>query len=288
LARRSTRKLVFFTDLDGTLLDHRTYAWTAARQALRALAGRQLPLVIVTSKTCAEVVPLLQELDRREPFVVENGGAICVPAGYFAFRIEGAEQAGRGWQRVTLGTPYPRLVAALATAAQRARVQVRGFNQMSVREVAERTGLKWVAVRRARRREFDEAFVILDGGGGAWPRLRPEIRRLGLRATRGSRFFHIMGANDKGMAVRRLAAWFRRAEGGRVRTVSLGDSPNDIPMLRAVDFPVLVARPGGRYDPETSAAVPTARRAGGIGPEGWNRAVLRLLLPCSVDVAARD
>ena len=288
MARRSTRKLIFFTDLDGTLLDHRTYAWTAARPALRALARRQRPLVIVTSKTRAEVAPLLREIDRREPFVVENGGAIYVPVGYFPFRIASAEQAGRGWQRVALGTPYQRLVAALAIAAQRARVEVRGFNRMSARELAERTGLKLVAARRARRREFDEAFVILDGDARAWPRLRAEIRRRGLRSTRGSRFLHIMGANDKGAAVRRLAAWFRRAEGGRVRTVGLGDSPNDIPMLRAVDVPVLVARPGGRYDPETSAAVPTARRAGGIGPEGWNRAVLRLLLPRSVEVPARD
>ena len=288
MARRSTRKLVFLTDLDGTLLDHRTYAWTAARQALRALARRQLPLVIVTSKTRAEVVPLLSELDRREPFVVENGGAIYVPAGYFPFRIQRAEPAGRGWQRVVLGTPYRRLVATLATAAQRARVEFRGFNQMSVREVAERAGLKPVAARRARRREFDEAFVILDGGERAWPRLRAEIQRLGLRSTRGSRFFHIMGANDKGIAVQRLVAWFRRAEGGTVRTVGLGDSPNDIPMLRAVNLPVLVARPGGRYDPETSAAIPKGRHAGAIGPQGWNRAVLRLLSPRRVEVPARD
>ena len=288
MARRSMQKLVFFTDLDGTLLDHRTYAWTAARQALRVVARRQRPLVIVTSKTRAEVLPLLGELHRREPFVVENGGAIYLPVGYFPFRIAGAEQAGRGWHRVALGIAYERLVAALAAAARRARVEVRGFSQMRAREVADHARFELTSARRARRREFDEAFVILNGDARGWPRLRAEIRRLGLRSTRGSRFFHIMGANDKGMAVRRLAAWFRRAEGGSLRTVGLGDSPNDIPMLRAVDVPVLVARPGGRYDPETSAAVPTARRADGIGPEGWNRTVLRLLLPRSVEVPARD
>jgi mannosyl-3-phosphoglycerate phosphatase len=91
-----------------------------------------------------------------------------------------------------------------------------------------------------------------------------------------------MGANDKGVAVRRLTEWFERLGGSPVRAVGLGDSPNDIPMLRAVSVPVLVARPGGRYDAETSAAVPRARRAGGIGPHGWNRAVLCLLLRRSV------
>jgi mannosyl-3-phosphoglycerate phosphatase len=276
LAPAAASKLVFFTDLDGTLLDHANYAWRAARTALAALARKRLPLVIVTSKTRAEVMPLLRELRRREPFVVENGGAIYLPLRYFPFSIDGAEPAGRGWQRVALGTPYPRLVAALATAARRTRLPVRGFSPMSAREVAERAGLAPLAARRAHQREFDEPFVILQGGAQAWPRLRAEIRRLGFRATRGSRFFHIMGANDKGVAVRRLAAWFRRTGGG-VRTVGLGDSPNDIPLLRAVNLPILVARPGGHYDPETLLALRNARRAGGIGPEGWNRAVLRVL-----------
>jgi mannosyl-3-phosphoglycerate phosphatase len=59
--------------------------------------------------------------------------------------------------------------------------------------------------------------------------------------------------------------------------VGLGDSPNDIALLRGVDVPILVARPGGRYDLETRAAVTRARRAGGVGSVGWNRAVLKLL-----------
>ena len=47
---------VFFTDLDGTLLDHATYKWTRARRALTTLRRRGIPLVIVTSKTRAEVL----------------------------------------------------------------------------------------------------------------------------------------------------------------------------------------------------------------------------------------
>jgi mannosyl-3-phosphoglycerate phosphatase len=269
---------VFFTDLDGTLLDHRTNDWVAARPALRALARRQLPLVIVTSKTRAEVLSVLRELNRTEPFVVENGGAIYIPVSYFSFQTAEAKPASRGWERVASGAPYSRLVDALSTAARRARVLVRGFSQMSAREVAERGGLVLVAARRARQREFDEPFVILEGDAGRWPRLRREIQKLGLHATRGSRFFHILGKNDKGAAVQRLAAWFRRAAPGEILvTVGLGDSPNDIPLLRAVDSPIVVARPDGHYDRETLIAVPRAKRAAGIGPNGWNHAILQLL-----------
>ena len=268
---------VIFTDLDGTLLDHTTYRWTAARAALTALRLPAVPLVIVTSKTCAEVLPTLRSLRCREPFVAENGGAIYFPEGYFPFRVPGAARALRGWLRVRLGTPRPRLFAALDHAAQQAGVRVRSFSAMSTCEVAERTGMAMREARRARQREFDEPFVLVDGADRAWNRLRAEIRRQGFHETRGSRFFHILGNNDKGAAVRKLLSWYRRARGASVRAVGLGDSPNDVPMLRAVEVAILVARPGGRYDRETIAAVPRARRAGGVGPEGWNRAVLRLL-----------
>ncbi len=268
---------VFFTDLDGTLLDHATYRWTAARGALAAIRRRGSPLVVVTSKSRAEVLPLLRDLGRCDPFVVENGGAIYLPTGYFPFSVKGTRRAGRNWMRFSLGTPRRKLVAALKKAARRAGVRVRGFAQMTGAQVAAATGLGPAEARRALRREYDEPFLILDDGVRAWPRLREEIRRQGLHATSGSRFFHILGRNDKGVAVRHLIRWFRRGRRAPLRTVGLGDSPNDINLLRAVEVPILVARPGGRYDPETRLAVPGVRRAGGVGPEGWDRAVKSLL-----------
>ena len=274
--RRSKTVDLVFTDLDGTLLDQQTYQWTVAKPALRALERRGIPLIIVTSKTSAEVWPLLSPLGRREPFVVENGGAIFFPARYFPFPIENATRARRGWRKVVLGTPRKRLLAALGRAAQRTRVRVRGFSQMSAREVSRLTGLRPTQARHALRREYDEPFLVLDQDADAWSRLRAEIRRMGFQGTRGSRLFHILGSSDKGAAVRRLLGWFRRMQGGDVTSAGLGDSSNDIPLLRAVDFPILVAQRGGRYDPETLAAVPRAERAGGVGPVGWNRAVLGL------------
>ncbi len=274
--RRNKTVDLVFTDLDGTLLDQQTYRWTVARPALRALDRRRIPLVIVTSKTGAEVWPLLGALGRCEPFIVENGGAIFFPARYFPFPIESATRARRGWRKVALGTPRKRLLAALGRAAQRARVRVREFSQMSAREVSRLTSLGPTQARLALRRQYDEPFLILDQDADAWPRLRAEMRRLGVQGTRGSRLFHILGPSDKGAAVRRVLGWFRRMRGGDVTSAGLGDSSNDIPLLRAVDFPILVAQPGGRYDPETLTAVPRAERAGGVGPVGWNRAVLGL------------
>jgi mannosyl-3-phosphoglycerate phosphatase len=222
-------------------------------------------------------MPILQSLRRREPFVVENGGAICIPRGYFPFQVSGATPAARGWLRITLGMPRQKLVRALARAAKHADVSIRSFSEMSAGEIAERTGFSITETRRARQREFDEPFVVLSGDSKAASRLEREITRAGYQMTRGSRFFHIMGKNDKGTAVRMLLACYRRDLQTRIQSVGLGDSPNDIPLLRAVDVPLLVARPGGRYDREVLLAVPRVTRAGGVGPVGWNRALLRLL-----------
>ena len=231
--------------------------------------------------------PLLRTLGRREPWVAENGGAIFFPARYFPFRIEGSTPAGPGWRKLVLGTPRRDLVRALALAARRARVRVRGFSRMTAREVSKLTGLEPVQARRALRREYDEPFLIMDSDSAitdqdsaAWPRLRAEIRRLGLEGTRGGRLFHILGpGGNKGDAARRVLGWFRRLRGEDVTSAGLGDSSNDIALLRVVDCPILVARPGGRYDPRVLAAVPRVERAGGVGPVGWSRAVLRLCVP---------
>src|SRR3989339_344329 len=72
-------ELIVFTDLDGTLLDHDTYAYDEARPGLDRLAAEGVPLVLVSSKTRPEIEELRARLGNRHPFVPENGGAIFIP-----------------------------------------------------------------------------------------------------------------------------------------------------------------------------------------------------------------
>ena len=80
--------LIVFTDLDGSLLDGTTYSYEAATPALTALREQGIPLVLVSSKTRAEMEPLRQRLGHRDPFIVENGGAVFIPHGLFDFPLE--------------------------------------------------------------------------------------------------------------------------------------------------------------------------------------------------------
>lgn len=102
-------------------------------------------------------------------------------------------------------------------------------------------------------------------------RLRQEVNRYGLRITEGGRFYHLTGHNDKGRAVRLLWKLYR-LKFGRIITIGLGDSANDWPMLEAVDYPVLVARPDGLHS-KLPPGLKNVYRTRKPGPQGWAEAL---------------
>jgi mannosyl-3-phosphoglycerate phosphatase len=266
----SRAPIVVVTDLDGTLLDHETYSFDAARPALTRLRDERIPLILCTSKTRAEVEPLHAALALRHPFVVENGGGIYIPDGYFPFPIADATRRESAWL-LSFGDSYADLVAALARASRVSGVAVRGFSSMTDADVAATTGLALPGARRACLREFDEPFEVLDPGRER--DLVAAIEREGKQVTKGGRFHHIVGRNDKAVAVRRLVELFER-DRGAVRTVGLGDAVNDAGFLSVVDVPIVVASP--RVE-QLRVLLPHARVTDRPGPAGWNDAVLAVL-----------
>ena len=106
-------KTIIFTDLDGTLLDYSTYSFEAAMPALKRLQECGIPLVIVSSKTRAEIEPLLAELPPLSKlFITENGSAVYldrqspVPPGIQA-------ELRAGYRAIILGCRYDEVLSAL-------------------------------------------------------------------------------------------------------------------------------------------------------------------------------
>lgn len=268
--------IVVLTDLDGTLLDPSTYTFEAATEALKALREREIPLVLVSSKTRAEIEPIRFSLDNHHPFIVENGGGLHIPKGLFDFPVEGSQLRGP-YQVIEGGTSYVILRTALKEIEQSVGHILRGFGDMSAEEVAERTGLNRQEALLAKQREHDEPFVI-EGDEAVVETVKREVEARGLRFVQGGRFFHLTGDIDKGRATGQLLECYRRqAEktGHRLITVAAGDSPNDLAMLTLVDRPIVVQKPDSSYDP--SLLLPHVIKASGVGPAGWNQAILNLL-----------
>ena len=67
-------RMIIFTDLDATLIDHDTYEFEEARETLDVLRRRSIPVILCSSKTRAEIEVYRERMNLEAPFVVENGG----------------------------------------------------------------------------------------------------------------------------------------------------------------------------------------------------------------------
>lgn len=150
-------QFIIFTDLDGTLLDHDTYSYRAAAEAISLVRKQRIPLVICTSKTRAEIEFYRQKLKNRHPFISENGGAIFIPKRYFNFKFKYDKTVG-DYHVIQLGTDYPTLIRALKNIQKEHPLKL--FYDMTPAELAKDTGLSLQQAKLAKQREFDEAFTI--------------------------------------------------------------------------------------------------------------------------------
>lgn len=263
------RRLVVFTDLDGTLLDHDSYDFSPARPALDALKQRDIPLVLASSKTRAEMEPLQRELGITHPAIVENGAGIFIPEGYFPDTATPGGIAG--------AVPRAMILKALEELPEEMRGCFHGFSGWSLEEIAERTGLGPRSAGRAAQRQWSEPG-LWTGDAEAMREFEAALQRHGLRLLRGGRFLQVMGRKDKAEAMQQLLARFAATWGSRPLSVALGDAPNDAAMLEAADCGFIIPNPAGaplpRLEGENAGKI---LRMAETGPAGWNRAVLGVL-----------
>jgi mannosyl-3-phosphoglycerate phosphatase family protein len=267
--------LFIVTDLDGTLLDPKTYDVGPARDVLVRVTRSGIPLVLCSSKTRAEIEALQQRLDLHHPFIAENGGAIVAPLGYFD-RIPPDAIVDGGRFVWPLGRPYQDVVRALREVATEERVPYVGFSDMTVGDVAEECGLPVLDAQLAKLREFDEPFRLLDPDPALRSRFLKALHKRGLKAVSGGRYDHVTGNADKGRAVVALRSLIPDRV-GPVVLAGLGDGFNDVSMLREVDLPVIVRSDMNGAAGRMLRKVPTAHVTDACGPAGWAEAVTSLL-----------
>jgi mannosyl-3-phosphoglycerate phosphatase len=273
----SYTKLLIFTDLDGTLLDYHTYSFDAARPALKRIEELDIPLVIVSSKTRSEIEVLIKSFPiKPRVFIVENCGALFFQRD-MALGQKFELEAGEPYFILQLGIPYKEVLEGLHATQKECSATIRGFSSMSTQEVSEITGLDLDSAARAKDREFSEPFIFM-GTLDEFQCLVQGLGKRGLMCIEGGRFRHALGRYDKGMAVRKTLQLFQDISPEiEWKTIGLGDSPNDFPMLEAVDTAVLVQRYDSTYADYLSGSGRVMIKAPGIGPVGWNRVILELI-----------
>lgn len=256
--------LVVFSDLDGTLLDHDSYSFEAARPALDLLKARGIPLVLASSKTEAEMRPIAEAIGIDHPMIVENGAGVVGLSG-----TAGADPHS--------SSPYNRLRGLLRELPKELRACFSGFGDWDIARVAAETGLSPEAAERAKARQFSEPGHF----SGTAKQQADFIARLdaaGFTAVEGGRFFTLMPDTSKAERMAQVIAQYQRQSGGPIRTVALGDAPNDLAMLEAADRGIIIANPGHKPLPVTERERQgVILRSEQAGPAGWNTMINQLV-----------
>ncbi len=257
--------LLIFTDLDGTLLDHHSYEFTAALPLLLRLEQYGVVTIVCTSKTYSEVIHLRKQLNNHAPFIVENGAAIYLPKRMFAQCPAGASSASAYW-RYDLCPPRAQWLELIDQNRSRFDDCFEQFSAMSIERIMALTGLNYEQAKRASSREFGEPLHWL-GSDEELTEFCKSLADQGANLLTGGRFVHVSGRTDKGVAMRWLTHQFECVSHQSKITISLGDSQNDAQLLDASDYAVAVKSPVQPF--------PALQRTDNVyytqafGPEGW-------------------
>lgn len=262
----SEARWVVFTDLDGTLLDHHSYSFEPALPALHQLQQRNIPVVLNSSKTRPEMEALQRELDIVDPFIVENGAALVIPAG-------SQHLANQDDQIIHFAPPREELLAVL-NQLRNTGFGFKSFNDFSVAELAQDTGLSLERAAMAKQRLATEPFQWQDSDE-ALEAFKLKLEQERLHLVRGGRFYHLMGQFDKADAMKYLIDLYQQVEPTtHWRSIALGDSLNDEKMLAAADYAVIIKGVNSHLlQLEKSNLIRSERP----GPEGWNDSINQLL-----------
>lgn len=263
-------RLIIFTDLDGTLLDHKTYDYEPAREALDKIKALEIPLIFATSKTAAEVQSLFSDMTLRWPAIVENGSGVWCPEG----RDPVVDKVRSGLPR---SISYDQILAILDDLPSSLRDSFTGFSQFSVKEITDMTGLSATAAALAKARDYSEPG-LWHGSEDGFDEFRSALSKAGLTVIKGGRFLHILQKTSKAKQMQLVTQAFRDSfPEDDVITAALGDAPNDREMLEAATHGFVIPNPSGtplgELDGEKRG---TILRVEDPGPTGWNGALLDL------------
>lgn len=293
-----------FTDIDGTLVDINTAEYGKETDKLiRLIKERNIPLILTSAKTRLEQNKIREELGISDPFIVENGGAIVIPKGYFPdYALRDIKYPLRETQEikneardvnheivVELGKPADYIRAKLSDIRKKYSINFRGVADISVEKLSNLALISRDQAKRMAQRNYGETILQIQSEDIA--RFIKYVQEDGMKVIHGGRFFDVTVGTDKGIAVGILKKLFKDKFHNNVTFFGIGDSTNDIPMLNLMDIPILVQRQDSSWvddgEIKMKNAVDSSRssissnkliKVEGIGPNGWENAIHKIIL----------
>lgn len=242
--------IIIFSDLDGCLLDHNDYSFTAAKPLLKELKKHGIPLIINSSKTQMEIAAIQKDMDIDLPFIIENGAAIFFSSSQsnkpFAIANEQLDTIDH-YQIKKFALFRESLLSISNRIKRKHKFQYKGFSDMSTGQIAELTQLSATDAFAASQRYFSEPVLWQDTQSRLM-QFKQLLAEHDIELIEGGRFIHLCSQYSKGQAMQWLLEHWQQDNTANKIVIALGDSMNDVSMLNNSDYAIVIKNNGKKIN----------------------------------------
>ena len=221
---------LLFTDLDSTILDENYSFKESAIETLQNAYSKNFVIIFTSSKTFKEEQHFAIKLGIPIIYTVENGSAIYIPENVFE-----KKSSKMGCRKIVLSSLSITYIRKILFRLQDIYSDLKFYENSSLDEIEKFTGLSPHLAKLAKMREYTETIFK-----GYSNRVEEDLISNGIFPQKGSRFVTIGDRTDKGKAAKKLMSFFKNNGYIIKRTIGIGDGPNDISLLKAMNEPYII------------------------------------------------
>ncbi|MBD3244685.1 MAG: hypothetical protein GF335_01695 [Candidatus Moranbacteria bacterium] len=259
-------KIILYTDMDGTFFDHYTYQPTGVEEPAKVFVEKNGILRPVTSKTAAEMIDISDGLKEKNisinSFIIEGG------AGFYSKKDHYPENhlkkmardyeyyyefdPNSGYEKVFFSKiGIHEIIKTCFKIVKMAKDKLNldlfliSFDEYNFQK---QTGLDDNQLHLAMQRDRSEGIGFVNPDEAKPENISGIIElakslNKNIVAKMGGRFISVTGGSDKGKAVE----FTKKCDGFGCLNLGIGDSKNDEPFLRIVDYSFLVKSANGEH-----------------------------------------
>lgn len=266
-------KFLIFSDIDGTFTNFKTYSSGSLNKYLKHL-NFDYELIFNSSKTYEEIVKFKKKFSLNFPFIAENGACIFFPEGYLKKNINIRKFIKyKKHYKFKLTKLRANRIVDLLSGFQK-KYNFKFYNELSNKKLQKITKLTIANVKLSKLRQYSNPIYWDDSIG----KKKKFIKDLTLMHSNfaildGGRFIHVLDKYDKGLAVKKFLEIIDEPE-HRFKTISLGDSQNDIPMLEQTNFACIIK---SKNNAKLLLKNRNLYRSNSTAPDGWQESLDHIL-----------
>ena len=253
--------IIIFTDLDGSLLNTQNFKFKKAKSLIKKIIKDSNFIIPNSSKTELEIKNFIKKLKIKLPFISENGSEI--------HNLNTIER--KLPKKITIARDKNTILKIfLKNISKEILIKCDFLYKMNNKKKSNILGLKGRDLIASSKRRFTYAFIF-KGDSKLKKLLFKKAYKAGLSIQQGGRVMNLGDNVTKGMAIKKTLNFIKSVNKNKITTIAVGDSQNDLSMLKVVKYPCIVSNRSIKINNKNK--IYTNKKA----PEGWIEVVKKAM-----------